>query len=184
MTSGLPEKILRLHRTFERAHLPHAFGGALALAYYATPRTTIDIDVNIFVTPDRFEAIARVLRRLGAERLPEGALVTRDAQFRAWWGRNPIDCFLVNDPIHEAMRTAARIVPFLNATIPILAPEHLIVAKTAFNRPKDWIDLEQMLIACDLLDVAEIRRWLHHLLGDTDPRTLRLEHLMTSLRGA
>ncbi len=29
--------------------IPHAFGGALALAYYAEPRATIDIDLNVFV---------------------------------------------------------------------------------------------------------------------------------------
>ena len=31
------------------SELPHAFGGALALAYYAEPRSTIDIDVNVFI---------------------------------------------------------------------------------------------------------------------------------------
>ena len=47
--------------------IPHAFGGALALAYYAEPRATIDIDLNVFVPPDQFPAVAAPLVALGAE---------------------------------------------------------------------------------------------------------------------
>ena len=48
--SGLPAKIVALHRALERAQLPHAFGGALALAWCTQrARGTIDIDVNVFV---------------------------------------------------------------------------------------------------------------------------------------
>src|SRR5947209_7381077 len=38
--------------------IPHAFGGALALAYYAEPRATIDIDLNVFVPVDRYPDVA------------------------------------------------------------------------------------------------------------------------------
>ena len=37
--------------------------------------------------------------------------------------------------------------PFADDTVPILAPEHLAVCKAMFDRPKDWMDIEQMLIA-------------------------------------
>ena len=40
---------------------PHAFGGALALAYYAEPAATIDIDLNVFVAVDRFDDVAAPL---------------------------------------------------------------------------------------------------------------------------
>ena len=46
---SLPEKVLLLEEGFAGRGIPHAFGGALALAYYATPRATVDIDVNVFV---------------------------------------------------------------------------------------------------------------------------------------
>ncbi len=44
---SLPERILALDEAL--AAVPHTFGGTLALAYYAEPRATIDIDVNLFV---------------------------------------------------------------------------------------------------------------------------------------
>ena len=45
----LPEKLVALHRAPEEAKMPHAFGGAIALAYSTlNPRGTSDIDVNVF----------------------------------------------------------------------------------------------------------------------------------------
>ena len=43
----LDEKIVAIGRALEAADIPHAFGGAQALAYYATPRATHDIDLNV-----------------------------------------------------------------------------------------------------------------------------------------
>ena len=59
----LPEKILAVHDAL--GALPHAFGGALALAYYAEPRATIDIDLNVFVPPTQAAAVLGVLGPLG-----------------------------------------------------------------------------------------------------------------------
>jgi hypothetical protein len=180
---GLADKVERLHRAFSRARIPHAFGGALALAYYATPRATVDIDLNVFVSPDRYGSVVSVLGRVGVEEIPAAATVARDGQVRAWWGATPIDLFFSSDEIHEAMRDAIRLVPFGSKTIPILAPEHLLVAKAAFDRAKDWLDIEQMLVAVDHLDLAEIERWLEHLVGKSDPRLLHVKELARELRG-
>jgi len=46
----LAERLVALHRALERRQVPHAFGGAIALAYRTLdPRGTSDIDVNLFV---------------------------------------------------------------------------------------------------------------------------------------
>ena len=60
---SLPEKIVALSEALES--VPHAFGGAIALAYYAEPRATIDIDLNVFVPAPRAREIATVLVPLG-----------------------------------------------------------------------------------------------------------------------
>ena len=39
---GLAEKVVRLHEALDAAGIPHAFGGALALAYYAEFTQEID----------------------------------------------------------------------------------------------------------------------------------------------
>lgn len=181
---GLAGKVVAIHRAFKRAKLEHAYGGALALAYYAAPRATIDIDLNVFVGPDRYERAAAVLGRLEFDAVPERHLVARDGQARAWWGETPVDLFFSYDEVHEAMRRATRTVPFGSVTIPILAPEHLMVAKVASNRPKDWLDIEQMVGAVDDLDLGEARRWLHHLVRVDDSRVARFEALVAELRGS
>jgi hypothetical protein len=70
------------------------------------------------------------------------------------------------------MRKRARVVPFGDDRIPILAPEHLVVAKVVFNRPEDWLDLEQVLVATPALDFDEIARWLVQLGRDLGLKTL------------
>lgn len=180
---ALADKVARLDRGLARAKIPHAFGGALALAYYATPRATVDIDVNVFVPAECFAIIARILKKTGVDAFPAEGEVLERGQVRTWWGPTPVDLFFSYDDIHEAMRQAIRMVPFGRGKIPILAPEHLLVAKAAFNRPKDWLDIEQMLIAVDDLDVTEVRRWLVHLVGKTDARAVRADRLIIELRG-
>ena len=48
--SNLAERLVAVHDSLTAAKVPHAFGGAIALAYCTEePRGTRDIDVNLFV---------------------------------------------------------------------------------------------------------------------------------------
>lgn len=178
---ALPEKIVAIHHHLDRAKIAHAFGGALALAYYAEPRTTIDIDINVFVAPTAYATVEDALAPLGVDGI-DPALVERDGQYRSWWGRTPLDLFFAYDEIHQAMRREARLVPFGEDRLPILAPEHLLVCKVIFDRPKDWLDIEQMLVCVEDLDLTEIRVWLERIVGLDNPRMERLEALMQTTR--
>jgi hypothetical protein len=179
---SLPEKIVAIHQRLDEARIRHAFGGALALAYYAEPRATVDIDLNVFAPTKRWTEIGEALAPLGvkAEDLDRFAL-ERDGQCRLWWGRTPLDLFFSYDPFHEEMRKGARKVPFGEVTLPVLAPEHLTVCKAMFDRPKDWLDIEQILIGTEGLDVGEIDEWLTRMVGTDDPRTRHFEELKASL---
>jgi hypothetical protein len=63
----LPDKVIAIHEALRAARIPHAIGGALALAYYAEPRATIDIDLNVFVSPERWKDVVGALTPLGVE---------------------------------------------------------------------------------------------------------------------
>ena len=78
------------------------------------------------------------------------------------------------------MPAAARRVPFAGGTIPIISPEHLIVRKATLDRPKDWLDIEAILIATEPLDVAEIETLLERLVGPTDPRLAKVRALLAT----
>ena len=161
--------------------VPHAFGGALALAYYAEPRTTIDIDLNAFVPAERFPEIAGPLRRLGVavDEPWVAAVVRRDGQVRVMWDATPIDLFFSYDAFHEAAGAARHSVPFGDETISILAAEHLAVCKAIYDRPKDWVDIDAMLAAEYEIDAAEVLRWVARLAGDEDPRFNRIAAVLT-----
>lgn len=175
----LAERVTALHHAL--TDQPHAFGGALALAYYAEPRATIDIDVNVFVPASRFDEVAAPLRALGVtvDDPAVADLVTSDGQVRVLWDATPLDLFFSYDPFHDAAAKAVRIVPFADGSIPILAPEHLVVCKAVFNRGKDWVDIESMLELDQSLDAAEVLRWVGRIAGDEDPRYERIAALLT-----
>lgn len=172
-----------IHRALEEAKVPHAIGGALALAYYAEPRATIDVDINVFVHTDRWPAIRDALAPLGLDVEVDEEELNRDGQVRIWWDRNPVDLFFSYDPFHDEMRRSARRVPFNGTTIPILGPEHLAVCKAMFDRPKDWLDIEQMIVATSPLDLEEVKEWLERMVGNDNPRMERLLEIESSLAG-
>jgi hypothetical protein len=179
--TSLPEKVVSIHEALDGAKVPHAIGGALALAYYAEPRATADVDVNVFVPVDRWPQVRDALEPLGVDVTIDAPALERDGQVRLWWDRNPVDLFFSYDEFHEAMRREARRVPFDETTLPILAPEHLAVCKAMFDRTKDWIDIEQMLVAADQIDLAEIESWLERMVGRSDPRLVKLEEIKDRL---
>ena len=178
---SLPQKVLAIDQALIAARIPHAIGGALALAYYAEPRATIDVDVNVFVATGRWPDVRDALAPLGVDVTIDEKELERDGQVRLWWDRNPVDLFFSYDPFHDEMRRAARKVPFAGETIPILSPEHLTVCKAMFDRPKDWLDIEQILVATSPLDLDEIEGWLHRMVGEHNPRMKRLRELKQSL---
>jgi hypothetical protein len=175
---SLPDKILAIDRALQS--IPHAFGGALALAYHAEPRATIDIDVNVFVSIERAGEVLDPLARLGAEIGAASEAVARDGQVRVMWDDTPVDLFFSYDPFHAAADRAAIEVPFADHTIRVLSAAHLTVCKAVFDRPKDWIDIEAMIAVGTHIDTAEVLRWVGRIAGDEDRRFDRLAALLSS----
>jgi len=167
---NLAERIAALDTALR--DIPHAFGGALALAYYAEPRATVDIDLNLFVPSSDFDDVASVLVALGAKAddADVAARARRDGQTRVMWDATPLDLFFAYDAFHHVAAAAVRRVPFAEREIPILAVEHLIVCKVVFDRPKDWVDLDAIVADGTAVDLAEVLRWVGRALGDDDPR--------------
>jgi hypothetical protein len=179
---SLVEKILDLHRLLEAAQLPHAFGGALALAWCTRePRGTSDVDVNVFVADVEAQ---RVLDALAPAIDPTPAdlrALLGEGQVRLWWGPTPVDVFLNNTTFHEDAEMRTRWHRFAGARIPFLSCDDLAVFKVFFNRSKDWVDLETMLDA-GTLRTGQVRDTIASLLGPDDDRVRRLDQLASDAR--
>jgi hypothetical protein len=170
----LPEKLVELHCALEAANVPHAFGGAIALAYSTlNPRGTSDIDVNVF-SPAAEPGPALAALPDGVAQ-PDGTAeaIVRDGQIRLWWDETPVDLFFDYEPIHAEAAANRRFVDFVGTRIPILGPDELALFKAMFDRTQDWADIEAML-AAGTVDVPRVRQMLSGLVGSDDARVARL----------
>jgi nucleotidyltransferase AbiEii toxin of type IV toxin-antitoxin system len=174
----LAERIVALHEALTVRGLPHAFGGAIALAYAtANPRGTDDIDINVFVPPERAEEVLSALPE--AVERPPGVVerIARDGQTRLLWEIVPVDLFFDYAPVHADAAANRRMVPFAGTEIPVLGPVELAVFKIMFDRPQDWVDVASMLEA-ESLDVAAVRAALEPMLAPDDHRFARLAEVV------
>ena len=171
---NLPEKIVALHHALSVAELPHAFGGALALAWCTgRARGTIDIDINIFVAADRVEAAFAALPpgvKTGQE---PRKIALRDGQVRLWWSRTPVDLFFNTTDFHVEAARRVRFETFMGERLPFLNCSDLAVFKAFFNRTQDWADLEQMVMA-GTLDLTAVTARIIEMLGADDERVEKL----------
>jgi len=163
--SRLEERLVAVHEGLGAAGIPHAIGGAIALGYCVLEaRATQDVDVNVFVTPDRTKEVFAALPR---EVLFSGLDVERaerEGQVRLWWDITPIDLFLNVLPFHEDVQRNIRHVTLGEHTIPVLSCTGLAVFKAMGDRPRDWVDIEAMVEA-RAIDLSEAIRWVSEMAG-------------------
>ena len=180
--SALGERLLAVHDALDRAGMPHAFGGAIALGYCVVePRGTRDLDVNVFLPQERFSDVVAALPP-GIVAEPEDvAKGERDGQVRLMWAETPVDIFMNNVPFHDEVQRGVRVVEFLGRRIPVLGCTALAVFKAMFDRTKDWGDIEAML-AAGTVEVPAVERWLVEMSGDGSDRAARFARVSAGER--
>jgi hypothetical protein len=176
---GLASKIVAVHEMLDSMRVAHQFGGAVALAWYRSPRATTDIDLNVTVAPTDAEPVLGALAYLGVtiSRAARTA-IGRDGQARLDWDGSYLDLFFATLDLHREMALYAREVEFGPVRIPILSPEHLIVCKAVFDRPKDWVDIEEMRAWGTAIDATEALGRIERLLGRDSEQYVRLAGLL------
>lgn len=168
----------------EKQGLPYAIGGALALGFYAPPRATVDVDVNIFIAPERELARAlEVLRALDFVAERDAAALARQAcsegQFRGHIDGMRIDVFVPAIAFYAQLAERRREVPLLGRPMWILGAEDLVVLKLMFNRRKDLADVEALMDEQGpALDRGYIRQTLIALVGPDDDRLETLQAIV------
>jgi len=176
MTS-IVDKILAVSTAMDDQRLPHAFGGALALAFCTErARGTIDIDVNVFVGQGEAERVLEALPPLIGHTDGDLLVLERDGQIRLRWEQTPVDLFLDTTEFHVEAAQRRQFHEFGGRRIPFLGCSDLAVFKAFFNRTKDWADLEEM-IAIRALNIDQTIGVLVRYLGEDDERVERLRDL-------
>jgi hypothetical protein len=172
---------LELSASLSKNGIPHAVGGAIALGFYTEPRSTIDIDVNVFVPADSLEPVLRILEGLDCsfnrDEVMRSAVERGD--FRAKKGFYRIDFFVSFHRYHDKVRSRVLHVDLRGLKIPVLSAEDLLIFKVLFSRPKDWVDVTNLIAARGAgLDPGYIEHWIGELLDETDKRRQRLKNLL------
>jgi hypothetical protein len=174
------ERAVDVHRRLDRAGIPHAIGGALALAYHVSQaRATNDIDLNVSANPKQPQRVFELLPPDIPWTASDVAAVRRDGQVRLLWPipeggpAIPLDLFFPQHALHQAVDARAELVPMLDASVPILSATDLLVFKALFDRRKDWADIEELL-RFGKPDLDEARRWLVKIVGADDRRLATL----------
>jgi hypothetical protein len=160
-----------MHEFLDRLEIAHAFGGALALAYYADPRGTMDIDVNIFVGFGSAESVVDAMGELqlqaetaSSEWLPvAGIRLTRRSD-----GATVDLFFSIDETAYTEIRDRIQRFPFADRPdVPFLSAEDLVMFKISFNRAKDWVDIRNLVEHTPNLDINYIERQIISLRGPT-----------------
>lgn len=176
--SELVEKLFEIHDSLTEAGTAHAFGGAIALAYcIEEPRGTRDLDVNIFADASEAESVLASLPKGVRVRRKDVAKVKRDGQARLDWSGTPIDVFLNNLPLHDAVAASVVWVRLEGREVPVLDCASLTIFKAFFDRTKDWADIEAIAVATPE-DIEEAAATIANLVGEDDPAHQRLKALL------
>jgi hypothetical protein len=185
------ERAVLVHELFQVAGVPHAIGGALALAYHVgAARATDDIDLNVTSDLDHPELVYRLL----PPEVPWGEDDVRRARergnVRLLWPHPDgpptlpiaLDLFFPEHEFHELVSRRAEWVPMLDATVPILSATDLMVFKMLFDRRKDWADIEE-LVRYGKADLDQAGEWVRILLGGEDLRHAKLAQIVSEVGG-
>ncbi len=181
---GLVELIIAVHWHLDQAGVSHAFGGALALAYVAEPRGTVDVDVNVFLPPNALDLVVAALEPLGLrrERDPGGDQPPiAGIRFKHADDPFPVDVFPALDERYSEIERRRVLRPFGRSDdlLPFLSAEDLCLFKLSYGRPKDWVDLVAVAAARPDVDVEIVEELLVALRGPSMyPRLARFRSLL------
>ena len=163
----------------------HAFGGALALAYYAEPRGTVDVDINVGVPYESRATLLAHLDTIGwhADDNTARAAPAAGTRLHQLGETVVIDLFFAFDDLHEVVLDRAVPKPFFHAgerhIHKFLSADDLVIFKIAFGRTKDWVDIEAMIDAGTNIDADSVEHQIVQFNGPASyPSAARLRALL------
>lgn len=170
----------RIAARLEEDGVAYGVGGALALGAWGAPRSTKDVDITVFVTEDELPRCFDALERAGVmiDRVNAARDVARIGMFKGRAGRILVDAFLMGHPQYEEMRRrCVTIDDTTGGKLSFISAEDLCLHKLIFGRPKDVIDLEELISHRPSIDLAYVRGWLTRMIPAGDPRLALLDDL-------
>jgi predicted nucleotidyltransferase len=162
----------RLLESLDARAVPYALIGGIAVRAHAIPRNTNDIDVVVLIDQSaRWEFFQDLVTR-GFE-VPEpylrgwidrvtGMSVAKVKVYLARRGID-IDLFLAESPFQRSLIERRLPVDIDGRTVWIATAEDLVLLKLLASRPRDTLDVADVLYISGQLDVSYLRQWASDL---------------------
>lgn len=170
----------QLARELERRGVEYALGGAIALGFWGAPRGTLDVDLTLFVPPDRPSECLWLLGDIGCKFQGSAALASlaEHGFCSVSFADLRIDFFVPMTEFYESARRRKRTVKLGEQSVVVWDAETLSVFKLMFFRRKDLADAEQMLRTQGKdFDRAWVREQLIAIYEARDPRVSQWDEL-------
>ena len=130
----------RLAEQLESRGTEYAFGGAIALGYWGEPRGTLDVDLTIFLPPERPSDCVWLLQDMGCDVSAAEALQSlRDHGFcSVKFAGMRVDVFLPTIAFYETARVRRKRLELGGQPIMAWDAETLAVFKMMFFAARTW----------------------------------------------
>ncbi len=172
-TTPPDEVVVELTRQLDAFGVDYAVGGALAIGLWSEPRSTIDVDITLFLDPKTPEVCIKLLAAIGCEfdQDPATKLLREFGYCKVNWRDCTVDIFLPTNPFLLAAKHRRSSMMFRGREVRFWNAEVMAVLKMMFFRKKDSIDLEKLIRAQQTnLDRPWVRQKLTEIFGEFDPR--------------
>lgn len=171
---SVDEALKELIAAAEEARIDYGLLGGYAVATWGVPRATYDVDLLVAPAADgiarlfdacsaRGFAVDDVYRRGWRDRVGD-MLLAKVQLFRD--GRAvTCDVFPVSTPFQEAAFTRCRKiqVPGLEREVRVVSPADLVLLKLLADRPKDRVDVQNVLLVQGIPDREHLFDWARRL---------------------
>lgn len=171
--STLEEVLRKLVAYFHEQGIAYVVMGGLAVRVHALPRPTNDIDFSIRLDRDRLPDVFQAAEQMGLT-VPEAykrgwvdeveglPIVKLRYYLRDGLGVD-VDVFLAESDFQNSLISRRQSLEVDGLQCWVVSPEDLILLKLIANRPRDLIDVQDIVFTQGSLDTDYLRRWANEL---------------------
>lgn len=175
------EVALHIASTLFSSGIDYAIGGALALNLWGPARGTRDVDINLFIQPDALADAFAALESAGVnlDRATCRRRAEREGMFVGDYDGMRIDVFVPSIDFSWVAAASRVTVQTDRGPIDFLSAEALAVFKLLFYRPKDLVDLSNLVaLQRDDLDHSSVREHIVGMMGEENERVRSWDRIL------
>ena len=158
---------------FDSLNIPYVIMGGLAVRIHALPRPTNDVDFTVLLARERLIEWFGAVEQLGytvpqvyktgwIDQVAGMPLVKIRTFLKDGLGVD-IDVFLAESDFQKSLIERRLLVEVDSYSMYVVTPEDLLLLKLIANRPRDLLDVQDLIFAQGQMDEPYMRSWAESL---------------------